>query len=118
MVSNQRARARLSMPNTDGTGPGSQVSGAALLLTLRQQTRLTQGELADLAGISRSMVAQLEIGERRPSRKLLARLAEAMSLPNEELDRMLVAYGFTPGGETPDQIAAVLRADKHLTPEQ
>ena len=64
------------------------------------------------------MVAQLEMGERRPSRKLLERLTEALELSGEDLDRLLVAYGFTPGGDTPEQIAAFLRADKHLSPEQ
>ena len=95
-----------------------QGDGAALLTVLRQRARLTQGEFAQRADVSRSMIAQLEMGERRPSRKLLARLAEAIPLSSEDEDRLYVAYGFTPSGETPEQIAAFLRADKHLAPEQ
>jgi len=98
--------------------PSRHQSGAALLAALRQRARRTQGELAERAQVSRSMVAQLEMGERRPSRKLLERLTEALELSGEDLDRLLVAYGFTPGGDTPEQIAAFLRADKHLSPEQ
>lgn len=84
------------------------------LITFRQRAGFSQGQLADRAGVSRSMIAQLETGERRPSRKLLARLTGAMELATEDEDRLLVAYGFTPDGDTPEQIAAFLRADKRL----
>ena len=97
----------------DGTSAGS-----GMLAEIRQATGLTQAELAKRAAVSRSMVAQLEIGERRPSRKLLSRLCQAMGVSSEAEDRLYLAYGFTPAGETPEQIAAFLRADKNLSPEQ
>lgn len=100
----------------DAIGPPA--NGAALLVSLRQQASFTQGELAQRAGVSRSMVAQVEAGERRPSRKLLARLSEAMQLAAEAEDQLRVAFGFTPAGDTPEQIAAFLRADKHLDSDQ
>ena len=99
-------------------GMGPTQNGAFLFATLRQQAGLSQGELAQRAGVSRSMIAQLEMGERRPSRKLLMRLTQALQLSTEAGDRLHVAYGFTPAGETPEQIAAFLRADKQLAPDQ
>ncbi len=85
---------------------------------LRQRAGLSQAELAKQAKVSRSMIAQLEIGERRPSRKLIHNLCRAMQLPEEDEQPLLLAYEFRPSGEPSEQIAAFLRADKNLTPEQ
>ena len=63
-------------------------------------------------------MAQLEMGERRPSRKLLTRLGTAMGLSADDQQRLQVAYGFSPAGDTPGQIAAFLRADKRLSGDQ
>jgi transcriptional regulator with XRE-family HTH domain len=93
-------------------------SGPALLGTLRQLAGMTQSELAQRADVSRSMVTQIEMAERRPSRKLLARLSEAMMLSEQDDDQLHVAFGFTPSGDTPTQVAAFLRADKQLTLEE
>lgn len=93
-------------------------SGTALLARLRLQAGLTQHELAQRAGISRSMIAQIEMGERRPSRKMLARLAEALLLDTDKEHQLYVAFGYTPDADAPEQIAAFLRADKHLSLEQ
>jgi len=92
--------------------------GGRFLAELRQQAGLTQTELAERAGISRSMVAQIEIGERRPSRKMLRALGQGANASSEEEDRLFAAYDFIPSGQTPEQIAALLRADKQLTAEQ
>ncbi len=96
----------------------STVNGGKLLASLRQKAGLTQTELASRAQLSRSMVAQLEIGERRPSRKLLRSICDAMSITPEDEQQLLLSYEFTPSGETPEQIAAYLRADKNLSQEQ
>jgi transcriptional regulator with XRE-family HTH domain len=64
------------------------------------------------------MVAQLEIGERWPSQKLIRTLCHAMNASADDERQLLLAYEFRPTGETPEQIAAFLRADKNLTPEQ
>ncbi len=92
--------------------------GAQLLAALRQQAGLTQIELAQRADISRSMVAQLEGGERRPSRQMLRLLCRAFNASEEEEQRLLAAYAFLPPGDTSDQIVALLRADRNLTYEQ
>lgn len=95
-----------------------QTDGGRLLADLRQHASLSQADLAERAGISRSMIAQIERGERRPSRKLLHKLAEAMRTPSEKEDQLIAAFRFVPFGQTPEQVAALLRADKNLNLEQ
>ena len=100
------------------TQPQPHLHGAHLLADLRRGASLTQVELAKRAGISRSMVAQLEMGERRPSQKLIRALCQAMQASEEQERQLFLAYDFRPTGETPEQIAAFLRADKNLSPDQ
>ena len=97
---------------------GPEVGGPALLAVLRGRAGLSQTQLAERAEASRSMLAQVELGERRPSRKLLARVSRALGLAREDEDHLVVAFGFTAARGAPDQIAAFLRADKRLQPEQ
>ncbi|SRR6266487_2853175 len=92
--------------------------GGKLLASLRQRVQMTQAELARRAEVSRSMVAQLESGERRPSQKLVRTLCRVMDVSIEEERQLLLAYEITPSGHTPEQIAAFLRADKNLTQDQ
>ena len=54
------------------------------LRDLRQRRSLTQKQLAQLAGVPRSTVAQLEVGG-NPTLSVLARLAAALRLSLEEL---------------------------------
>jgi DNA-binding XRE family transcriptional regulator len=89
-----------------------------LLASLRQRAGLTQVELANKADVSRSMIAQLESGERRPSQKLVQALCGSMNVTLDEERQLLLAYHITPSGHTPEQIAAFLRADKNLTQDQ
>jgi transcriptional regulator with XRE-family HTH domain len=98
--------------------PQSNLNGGKLLAELRRRYDLTQTELAKRATVSRSMVAQLEIGERRPSQKLVRTLCRAMNAVADDERQLMLAYEFRPTGETPEQITAFLRADKNLTPEQ
>lgn len=93
-------------------------NGGKLLASLRQSAGLTQVELASKADVSRSMIAQLESGERRPSQKLIRALCASMHVTPDEERQLLLAYNITPSGPTPDQIAAFLRADKNLTQDQ
>jgi len=96
----------------------SNLNGGKLLAELRRRYDLTQAELAKRAAISRSMVAQLEIGERWPSQKLVRTMCRAMNAAADDERQLMLAYEFRPTGETPEQIATFLRADKNLTPEQ
>lgn len=93
----------------------SNTNGGKLLAKIRQAKGLTQTELAKRASVSRSMVAQLEIGERSPSRKLITGLIKAMDASEEDESQLLLAYEYKPSGQTPEQIAAFLRADKSLS---
>lgn len=52
---------------------------------LRQQRRLTQAQLAALAGLQRPNIARLEAGVHVPSILLLERLAQALGVPLSEL---------------------------------
>jgi transcriptional regulator with XRE-family HTH domain len=97
--------------------PQSNLSGGKLLAELRRRYGLTKPNWQS-ALRSRVMVAQLEIGERWPSQKLIRILCRAMEASADEERQLLLAYEFRPTGETPEQIAAFLRADKNLTPEQ
>ncbi len=100
------------------TSQSTNMQGGKLLASLRQKANITQAELAKRAEVSRSMIAQLESGERRPSQKLVRALCEVMQVSVEEERQLLLAYEITPSGHTPEQIAAFLRADKNLTDEQ
>ncbi len=96
----------------------SNIQGGKFLASLRQKVNITQMELAKRAEVSRSMVAQLEAGERRPSQKLARALCQALQVSLEDERQLLLAYDITPSGHAPEQIAAFLRADKNLTLEQ
>jgi hypothetical protein len=63
------------------------------------------------------MIAQLEMGERQPSRKLLAKVSEALDLSTEDEEELFVAYGFTPATATLEQLSVYLRSHKTLPPD-
>jgi transcriptional regulator with XRE-family HTH domain len=53
---------------------------------LREQTRLTQGQLAGASSVSQGYLSQLENGEvKHPSAAVLLRIAQAMSIDSDEL---------------------------------
>lgn len=56
---------------------------APALFLLRHSRRLTQAELAALAGISRESVGKIERGDERPRRKTAQKLAVALGWPVE-----------------------------------
>lgn len=58
---------------------------AAVVLAQRSRQGLTRQELARLAGISYPYLSQIETGDRVPSLKTLAKLAQALALPLEDL---------------------------------
>ena len=50
------------------------------LKVLREWRRMTQEELAEKAGTSKAYISQIETRRRKPGRKLLFRLAEALDV--------------------------------------
>ncbi|WP_052848604.1 helix-turn-helix domain-containing protein [Streptomyces avicenniae] len=67
-----------------------------LLRAWRRRRRLSQLDLSLDAGISARHLSFLETGRSRPSRAMVLRLAEALSVPPREQNGLLVAAGFAP----------------------
>lgn len=53
---------------------------ATRITQLRQQKNYTMAKLADITGITRSMISQVEKGEALPSLQTLSRIAEALGI--------------------------------------
>lgn len=58
---------------------------AGLVQSRRRELGLTRKDLVEASGLSYPYVAQLETGQRTPSRRSVARLAEALQLSPDEL---------------------------------
>jgi len=78
------------MTSFQATGPGF---GAALR-ELRKAREMSQMQLAEVAGISQRHLSFIEIGRSQPSRAMVLRIAEAMSLPLASRNRLIVAAGY------------------------
>lgn len=70
-----------------------------LLKEYRSRYRMTQKELASAIGVNGSYIARLERDERRPSRRVVLNVAKAMTLPPEDLDRLLASAQHLPEGD-------------------
>ncbi len=69
-----------------------EASFGELLKRYRERAHLSQEELADLAGLSRRGISDLERGARRvPQRETTRRLVEALRLPDDQRARFLAA---------------------------
>lgn len=62
----------------------------------RQRRHLSQMDLAAQAGMSTRHLSFLETGRSQPSRAMLLRLAERLSVPLRERNALLIAAGFAP----------------------
>ncbi|MGI9500902.1 MAG: helix-turn-helix domain-containing protein [Geminicoccaceae bacterium] len=62
----------------------------------RKHRGLSQLQLALGAGCSQRHVSFLELGRTRPSREMVMRLAEAMTLPLRQSNELLLTAGFAP----------------------
>jgi transcriptional regulator with XRE-family HTH domain len=62
----------------------------------RQRRHLSQMDLAAEAGMSTRHLSFLETGRSQPSRAMLLRLAERLSVPLRERNALLIAAGFAP----------------------
>jgi transcriptional regulator with XRE-family HTH domain len=68
----------------------------ALLREWRERRRLSQLDLAHLAGTSARHLSYVETGRSRPSREMVLRLAEALDVPLAERNEILLAAGHAP----------------------
>jgi len=67
-----------------------------LLREWRAAQRLSQLELALAAGISARHLSYVETGKAQPSRDMIARLADALTMPLRERNALLIAAGYAP----------------------
>lgn len=67
-----------------------------MLREWRQRRRLSQLDLANLAGTSSRHVSFVETGRSRPSRHMALRLAEALDMPLSDRNHLLLAAGLAP----------------------
>lgn len=67
-----------------------------VLRSWRQRRHLSQLDLAAIADISSRHLSFVETGRSQPSREMLVRLADGLSLPLREQNRLLAAGGFAP----------------------
>jgi transcriptional regulator with XRE-family HTH domain len=77
-----------TMAETQGFG--------AQLRGWRLARRLSQLDLALEAGVSARHISFLETGRAEPSREMVARLAESLSIPLRDRNRLMIAAGFAP----------------------
>lgn len=95
---------------------------AAQLRWWRNHRKLSQLDLALMAGVSQRHVSFLEIDRTRPSRGMVARLADALDLPLRQQNTLLLAAGFAPIWRESvldgPELAAVTRALDHLLAQQ
>jgi transcriptional regulator with XRE-family HTH domain len=68
-----------------------------LLRDWRVARRLSQLELALEAEVSTRYLSCVETGKSQPSREMIARLAEALTMPLRERNALLTAAGYAPG---------------------
>lgn len=76
--------------------PIDQQSFGDQLRVWRQQRHMSQLDLALDAGISARHLSFIETGRSRPSREMVMRLAESLSLPLRNRNALLLAAGFAP----------------------
>ncbi|MFP5473997.1 MAG: helix-turn-helix domain-containing protein [Gammaproteobacteria bacterium] len=84
-------------PHPDSSPPpGSDASFGAHLRHWRQHRRMSQLDLAHEADISTRHLSCVETGRALPSRDMVLRLAERLSVPLRERNRWLVSAGYAP----------------------
>ena len=70
---------------------------AGLLRRYRDRAELSCNELARAVAVDPSYISRLARGERGPPRRpVVERVAEALNLPLEDQDRLLVSAGYAP----------------------
>jgi transcriptional regulator with XRE-family HTH domain len=71
-------------------------SVGGLLRDWRQRRRLSQLDLAGVAGVSSRHLSFVETGRARPSREMVLNLAEHLDVPLRDRNDLLLAAGFAP----------------------
>jgi transcriptional regulator with XRE-family HTH domain len=98
-------------------GHQKQVSFGSILRDRRRQFELTQARVAEKVGCRANYIGYLESGARRPSQKLLLKLASALDLDAQELFLManpVVRDVVAPQVETRESAWERFRTNKRL----
>ncbi len=66
------------------------------LTRLREARNLRKTDIATRAGLDPSSISRLERGERAPELDTVHALSDAMTLSQQERNRLLISAGFTP----------------------
>lgn len=82
----------------------------AILRQHRERRRLSQADLAALAGFDHSYPSRLESQIRRPSRDAIIKLSTALRLSDDERDELLRAAGFASNDPVDPAMAVVAEA--------
>jgi transcriptional regulator with XRE-family HTH domain len=93
---------------TTTTTSRSNVAGL-LLREWRQRRRLSQLDLAHLAGTSARHLSYLENGRSRPSREMVLRLSEALDVPLRDANQILLGAGHAPAYDDSRTDTAAMR---------
>jgi transcriptional regulator with XRE-family HTH domain len=78
------------------TDPGAVTSAGEVLRFWRRRRGMSQLDLAVATHVSTKHISFVETGRSRPSRQLLVHLADALTMPLRERNRLLLAAGFAP----------------------
>lgn len=81
-----------------------------VLRTLRSARDLSLDDLARLARIDKSHLWRFEQDQRRPTRKMVRRIADAFGLYDAEADALFVAAGLVPDGIDHDAVMRAIHA--------
>jgi len=84
----------------------------------RELSRLSLRELARMSQISNAYLSQVERGIHEPSLRVLAAVAEALSLPLEDLTAQARPDAGPKPGREVDAVTAAIRAEPRLTQAQ
>jgi len=83
--------------NTNARTASASPAAGDLLREWRTRRRMSQLDLAVEAEVSQRHLSFLESGRSMPSREMVMHLAERLSIPLRERNRLLLAAGFAPG---------------------
>jgi transcriptional regulator with XRE-family HTH domain len=94
---------------TGAPAPAPARVAGSLLREWRERRRLSQLDLAHLAGTSSRHVSFVETGRSRPSREMVLRLGETLDVPLAERNTILLAAGHAPAYDDARRDAAATR---------
>jgi transcriptional regulator with XRE-family HTH domain len=84
------------MTSTAPAATSAKSTVGPMLRIWRQRRRLSQLDLANLAGVTTRHLSFVETGRSRPSREMVLHLAETLEVPLRDRNQLLVAAGFAP----------------------